>query len=98
MSKSYGNTIPIFDSGKKISIRPECLRITSDRDNDRNSFQVAIKDVVFQGKSIKLIANYNEQEIIASVSPLEHKLESSNGDKITADADNLMIKQFNVGR
>ncbi len=77
-----------LDSGKKISIRPECLRITSDRDNDRNSFQVAIKDVVFQGKSIKLIANYNGQEIIASVSPLGHKLESSNGDKIFLTYDN----------
>ena len=77
-----------LDSGKKISIRPECLRITGDGDNDKNSFQVAIKDVVFQGRSIKLIANYNEQEIIASVSPLEHKLESSDGDKIFLTYDN----------
>ena len=31
-----------LDSGKKISIRPECLRISDDNKNDGNSFQVDV--------------------------------------------------------
>tara|TARA_Y100000590_G_scaffold257504_1_gene289218 strand:- start:2120 stop:2827 length:708 start_codon:yes stop_codon:yes gene_type:complete len=82
----------ILDSGKKISIRPECLRISTDNKNDRNSFQVDVEDVVFQGRMIKLIGNYNEQEIIASISPLEFELESTHKDKIflTYDNESLM--------
>jgi len=64
-----------LDSGKKISIRPECLRISDDNKNDGNSFQVDVEDVVFQGRMIKLIGNYNEQEIIASIS-LSYRLNS----------------------
>ena len=81
-----------LDSGKKISIRPECLRISGDNKNDRNSFQVDVEDVVFQGRMIKLIGNYNEQEIIASISPLEYELESTHKDKIflTYDSESLM--------
>ena len=81
-----------LDSGKKISIRPECLRISGDNKNDRNSFQVDVEDVVFQGRMIKLIGNYNEQEIIASISPLEYELESNHKDKIflTYDSESLM--------
>ena len=81
-----------LDSGKKISIRPECLRISSDNKNDRNSFQVDVEDVVFHGRMIKLIGNYNEQEIIASISPLEYELESTHKDKIflTYDSESLM--------
>ena len=81
-----------LDSGKKISIRPECLRISSDNKNDRNSFQVDVEDVVFQGRMIKLIGNYNEQEIIASISPLEYEPESTHKDKIflTYDNESLM--------
>ena len=81
-----------LDSGKKISIRPECLRIIGDNKNDRNSFQVDVEDVVFQGRMIKLIGNYNEQEIIASISPLEYEQESTHKDKIflTYDNESLM--------
>ena len=81
-----------LDSGKKISIRPECLRISGDNKNDRNSFQVDVEDVVFHGRMIKLIGNYNEQEIIASISPLEYELESTHKDKIflTYDSESLM--------
>ena len=81
-----------LDSGKKIGIRPECLRISGDNKNDRNSFQVDVEDVVFQGRMIKLIGNYNEQEIIASISPLEYELESNHKDKIflTYDSESLM--------
>lgn len=81
-----------LDSGKKISIRPECLRISGDNKNDRNSFQVDVEDVVFQGRMIKLIGNYNKQEIIASISPLEYELESNHKDKIflTYDSESLM--------
>ena len=81
-----------LDSGKKITIRPECLRISGDNKNDRNSFQVDVEDVVFQGRMIKLIGNYNEQEIIASISPLEYELESNHKDKIflTYDSESLM--------
>jgi len=81
-----------LDSGKKISIRPECLRISTDNKNDRNSFQVDVEDVVFQGRMIKLIGHYNEQEIIASINPLEYKLESTHKDKIflTYDNESLM--------
>ena len=81
-----------LDSGKKISIRPECLRISDDNKNDGNSFQVDVEDVVFQGRMIKLIGNYNEQEIIASISPLEYELESTHKDKIflTYDSESLM--------
>ena len=81
-----------LDSGKKISIRPECLRISNDNKNDRNVFQVDVEDVVFQGRMIKLIGNYNEQEIIASISPLEYEQESTHKDKIflTYDNESLM--------
>ena len=81
-----------LDSGKKIGIRPECLRISTDNKNDRNSFQVDVEDVVFQGRMIKLIGNYNDQEIIASISPLEYELESTHKDKIflTYDSESLM--------
>ena len=81
-----------LDSGKKISIRPECLRISGDNKNDRNSFQVDVEDVVFHGRMIKLIGNYNKQEIIASISPLEYELESNHKDKIflTYDSESLM--------
>jgi len=80
-----------LDSGKKISIRPECLRISGDNKNDRNSFQVDVEDVVFQGRMIKLIGNYNEQEIIASISPLEYELESTHKDKIYLTYDNKSL-------
>ena len=80
-----------LDSGKKISIRPECLRISYDNKNDRNSFQVDVEDVVFQGRMIKLIGNYNEQEIIASISPLEYELESTHKDKIYLTYDNKSL-------
>ena len=81
-----------LDSGKKISIRPECLRISGDNKNDKNSFQVDVEDAVFQGRMIKLIGNYNEQEIIASISPMEFELESTHNDKIflTYDNESLM--------
>ena len=80
-----------LDSGKKISIRPECLRISDDNKNDGNSFQVDVEDVVFQGRMIKLIGNYNEQEIIASISPLEYELESTHKDKIYLTYDNKSL-------
>ena len=80
-----------LDSGKKISIRPECLRISDDNKNDGNSFQVDVEDVVFQGRMIKLIGNYNEQEIIASISPLEYELESTHKEKIYLTYDNKSL-------
>ena len=80
-----------LDSGKKISIRPECLRISGDNKNDRNSFQVDVEDVVFHGRMIKLIGNYNEQEIIASISPLEYELESTHKEKIYLTYDNKSL-------
>ena len=80
-----------LDSGKKISIRPECLRISGDNKNDRNSFQVDVEDVVFQGRMIKLIGNYNEQEVIASISPLEYELESTHKEKIYLTYDNKSL-------
>lgn len=53
-----------LEDGKNITIRPESFKILSERMNEE-SIEVAVKDFIFLGSFIKLIGNYNHQEITA---------------------------------
>jgi len=80
-----------LESGKKICIRPELLRIHHNNTNDKNTIEVSVNDVVFQGHTIKLIASYNNQEIIAVISPQEFKSNINKKDKIHLTYDNKSL-------